>query len=78
MDHTLMSIISELLPVIIYAFVFAGFSAVLIIIPFWKICSKAGFPSALSLLMLLPFVNVILPFYIAFAQWPSLDKQKKV
>ncbi len=37
------------------------------VIPFWKICTKAGFPGALSLLMLVPVANIILPFYIAFA-----------
>jgi hypothetical protein len=42
------------------------------VIPFWKICTKAGFPGALSLLMLVPVANIILPFYIAFADWPAL------
>jgi len=45
------------------------------IVPFWKICSKAGFPGALSLLMLVPVANLILPFYIAFAKWPVLEKE---
>jgi len=40
------------------------------VIPFWKICTKAGFAGALSLLMLVPIANIVLPFYIAFAQWP--------
>lgn len=42
------------------------------VIPFWKICTKAGFPGVLSLLMLVPVANIILPFYIAFADWPAL------
>ena len=42
------------------------------VIPFWKICTKAGFPGALSLLMMVPIANLILPFYIAFADWPVL------
>jgi uncharacterized RDD family membrane protein YckC len=46
--------------------------AVLTVIPFWKICTKAGFPGALSLLMLVPLGNLILPFYLAFAEWPAL------
>jgi hypothetical protein len=49
--------------------------ALLTVIPFWKICQKAGFPGPLSLLMLVPIANIILPFYIAFAKWPVL-KQK--
>ena len=46
--------------------------SLLIVIPFWKICTKAGFNGALSLLMLVPIANIILPFYIAFADWPAL------
>ena len=46
--------------------------ALVTVIPFWKICTKAGFAGALSLLMLVPIANVVLPFYIAFAQWPVL------
>jgi len=42
------------------------------VLPFWKICTKAGLPSALALLMLVPIANIILPFYIAFAEWPAL------
>ena len=41
-------------------------------IVFWRICSKAGFSGALGLLMLVPIANIILPLYIAFAQWPAL------
>lgn len=47
----------------------------LTVVPFWKICTKAGFAGALSLLMLVPIANIILPFYLAFAEWPAL-KQK--
>jgi len=47
----------------------------LIVIPFWKICSKAGFPGALSLLILVPIANIVLLFYIAFSEWPVLKKK---
>lgn len=47
-------------------------NVLLVVLPFWKICAKAGLPSALSLLMLVPIANIILPFYIAFAEWPAL------
>ncbi len=52
--------------------------AILTIVPFWKICSKAGFPGALSLLLLIPVVSVILPFYIAFAKWPALSEKQNI
>jgi heme/copper-type cytochrome/quinol oxidase subunit 4 len=46
----------------------------LTVIPFWMICKKAGFTPALALLMLVPVANIILPFYIAFADWPALRR----
>lgn len=49
---------------------------VLTVIPWWKICAKAGFPGALALLMLVPIANLILPFYIAFADWPALRQTR--
>jgi len=42
------------------------------VLPFWKIFSKAGFSGALSLLMLVPLLNVIMIFFLAFGQWPAL------
>lgn len=41
------------------------------VLPFWMICKKAGFAPALSLLMIVPIVNIVLPFYIGFAEWPA-------
>jgi hypothetical protein len=37
------------------------------IIPFWPIFRKAGFPGALSLLMLIPGVNLVLLYVVAFS-----------
>jgi len=45
---------------------------VVIVVPFWKIFNKAGYPASLSLLMTVPLVNVILLYYLAFASWPAL------
>jgi hypothetical protein len=47
----------------------------LTVVPFWMICKKAGFTPALALLMLVPVANLVLPFYIAFANWPALQQQ---
>lgn len=49
--------------------------AVILVIPFWKIFSKAGFPGPLSLLMLMPLVNLGMIFFLAFAKWPALKNQ---
>ena len=46
----------------------------LILIPYWKIFGKAGFSPVLSLLMLVPLVNIIMLYYLAFADWPSLKQ----
>ena len=48
------------------------FVSVLPAIAFWRICSKAGFPGVLGLLMFVPIANVLLPLYLAFAEWPVL------
>lgn len=53
--------------------VIAVIALVITIIPFWMITKKAGYHPALSLLMLVPLANVIFPFFLAFAQWPSLQ-----
>ena len=47
-------------------------SVVFTVLPFWLIFEKAGFPGALALLMLLPVVNVVMLFFLAFADWPAL------
>ena len=49
--------------------------AALIILPFWFIFSKAGFPRWLSLLMVVPIVNAIMLYVFAFSDWPSLQKK---
>ncbi|MCB9136761.1 MAG: hypothetical protein H6642_00275 [Caldilineaceae bacterium] len=45
------------------------------ILPFWKIFAKAGYNGALSLLMIVPLVNLIMLFFLAFADWPILKRQ---
>ncbi len=45
--------------------------AAVVVIPFWRICSKAGYPGLLSLLILNPLVNVVFLYFLAFSQWPS-------
>ena len=45
---------------------------VIIIIPAWFICKKAGFSPWLSLICLIPsFGLLILLYVLAFAEWPS-------
>ncbi|WP_372748643.1 hypothetical protein [Litorivivens sp.] len=42
----------------------------LIVVPFWKICEKAGYSGWLSLLLLIPLVNIGFLFFLAFSDWP--------
>jgi len=44
------------------------------VVPFWKISQKAGYPGALGILSLIPLVNVIFFYFLAFAQWPVLKE----
>ena len=37
---------------------------------FCRIFSKAGYSWALGLLMLVPIANIIMPFVLAFGDWP--------
>jgi hypothetical protein len=53
------------------------FAIVFLLIPYWRIFRKAGYPPALSLLMILPLVNVVMIYYLAFAEWPILKEGQK-
>jgi hypothetical protein len=48
-------------------------SILLVVWPFWRIFSKAGFPGWLAIGMLFPLLNVALLFVLAFAKWPALS-----
>jgi hypothetical protein len=51
----------------------------LIILPYWIICKKAGFKPALSLLILVPFVGILLlSYYLAFTEWKRPPVNKSV
>ncbi|MCK8514906.1 hypothetical protein M0534_00990 [Methylonatrum kenyense] len=47
------------------------FMALVMVIPFWRICSKAGYPGWLGILILIPLVNLIFLYFLAFSQWPA-------
>ncbi len=46
------------------------FMGVLAVVPFWKICLKVGYPGPLSLLVLVPLLNILFIYYLAFVEWP--------
>jgi hypothetical protein len=43
--------------------------SVVMLIPYWFIFKKAGFSPWLAILVLVPLVNIILLYAIAFAEW---------
>jgi hypothetical protein len=49
---------------------------IIIILPLWKVFSKAGYPGALSVGMILPVVNVVLLYFLGFSDWPVLKELK--
>jgi hypothetical protein len=59
----------------------AGFLMTLIIgllmvLPFWKIFGRVGFPPWLSILMIVPVVNLITIYFVAFSEWPAMPDNK--
>jgi len=51
--------------------------AALIIVAFWFIFKKAGYPPWLGLLMGVPIVNLAMLYFLAFSDWPSLRESVK-
>jgi len=43
--------------------------SIIFIIPYWMIFKKAGFPPFLGILMVVPLVNLVLLYVLAFSQW---------
>ncbi len=48
----------------------------LVVIPYWKIWQRTGHSGAWGLLMLVPFVNIISLWVLAFKEWPALRDRK--
>ncbi len=47
------------------------FFTILLVLPFWRICNKAGYTGAWSLFILIPIANLIFLYWLAFAEWPK-------
>ena len=48
-----------------------------IVIPFWRICQRAGYPGWLGLLILIPVVNLLFLYFMAFSDWPATKAQDR-
>ena len=49
-----------------------------LVIPYWKIFSKAGFSGWLLLLILFPLVNLIVLYVVAFSEWKTIPKPQNI
>jgi hypothetical protein len=45
-------------------------AVVAIVLPACRICSKAGYPAAAGALALIPILNVVFLWFLAFSEWP--------
>ena len=73
----------EMTPFLIVLIIFFAAFVVLVatiikIIIFCKIFSRAGYSWAMGLLTLIPFVDIILAFFLAFADWPVCKELRKL
>ena len=59
-----------LMTLIIFAILVALIVTAIMILIYCKVFSKAGYSWALGLLMLVPIANIIMPFVLAFGDWP--------
>jgi hypothetical protein len=62
----------------LFAFVIPIIIGIITIWVFWRIFEKAGFPAALSILMIVPGLNFALLLFLAFFPWPVYKRFKKV
>lgn len=49
---------------------------ILLVIPFWKLSSRAGYPGPLGLLILVPIVNLVFIYFLAFSRWRDTDRDR--
>ncbi len=41
------------------------------VVPFWRICKRVGHSPWASLLVMVPLLNIIFIYWLAFGRWPS-------
>lgn len=52
-------------------------SAILLVVPFWRLYKRTGFKPVFSLIALVPGGIVVLLWVVAFAKWPAFAEGKK-
>ena len=51
---------------------------ILLVLPFWKIFSKAGFSGWWSLSIFLPIINILAIYILAFSKWPIYKRISEI
>ena len=46
----------------------------LLIWPFWRITTRVGYPGWLSLLTVVPVVNLAYLYFLAYSTWPGVEE----
>ncbi len=52
--------------------------SLVVVVPYWMIFRKAGFPAFLGILMVVPLVNLVLLYVLAFSQWKVVPSNPNV
>ena len=51
--------------------------ATVVVLPFWKVFARIGFPGWMGLAMVVPVLNLIVLYYVAFAKWPLSERDRQ-
>lgn len=68
-----------------YGYGYMGFSGfffmllwvAVIVVPFWKLWDRTGHSGWLSLLMVIPLVNIVALYVLAFKEWPAVPRSDR-
>ena len=52
--------------------------AAIVVVPFFQLWKRTGHSGWMSLLMLLPIVNLVMLYVLAFKRWPAVETNPKV
>ncbi len=59
-------------------FLFVLIGLAIVLVADWKIAAKAGYHGALSLLLIIPLVNIAVFLFFAFGEWPIERELKEL
>jgi len=66
------------LPELLIILIMGILLSVIVVIPYWKIFSKAGFSPWPALLMIVPGVSIVVLWVVAFSPWENGQKPPRL